>query len=121
MKLKAALLGCTLLAAAAAAQSQSYFGAEDPFAIEHTPASLNHDFRLTCEAIAKNILPATQVFYPSGFLSLCCPPLFLNQEWRLVRLAGIQGGYLPLGQLELSSGNVLRASWHSKGGRPDRK
>ena len=49
------------------------------------------------------------------------PPLFLNQEWRLVRLAGIQGGYLPLGQLELSSSNVLRASWHGKGGRPDRK
>jgi hypothetical protein len=78
MKLKAALLGCTLLAAAVVARSQSYFGAEDPFAIEQTPASLNHDFRLTCEAIAKNILPATQVFYPGGFLSLCYPPLFLS-------------------------------------------
>jgi hypothetical protein len=35
MKLKAALLDCTLLAAAAAAQGQGYFDAEDTFAIEN--------------------------------------------------------------------------------------
>ena len=74
MKLKAALLGCALLAATAAAQEQSYFDTEDPFAIDHGSALLNRDFRSTCEAIAKNILPASEVFYPGGVLILCRPP-----------------------------------------------
>jgi hypothetical protein len=76
MKLKAALLGCTLLVAAAAAQGQLYFDAEDPFATEPAQTPLNRDFRLTCEAIAKTISPASQVFFPGGFSSLRLPLFF---------------------------------------------
>ncbi|KAH9997053.1 hypothetical protein BJV77DRAFT_960317 [Russula vinacea] len=63
MKLKAAFLGCTFLAVMGAAQGQLYFGA-DPFATGQGQTPLNRDFRLTCEAIAKTISPASQVFFP---------------------------------------------------------
>ena len=71
MKLKAAFLGCTFLVAMGAAQGQLYFGADDPFATGHGQTPLNRDFRLTCEAIAKTISPASQVFFPGEFSSLC--------------------------------------------------
>ena len=76
MKLKAALLGCTLLAAMTTAQGQFYFDAEDSFAAGQAQTLLNHDFQLTCDAIAKSISPASQVFPPGGFSSLSRHPLF---------------------------------------------
>ena len=79
MKLKAALLGCALLAATAAAQEQLYFGAEDQCVTEHdAQPSLNSDFQLACESIAKSISPASQVFFPGGFSFLLCPSSILN-------------------------------------------
>jgi hypothetical protein len=119
MKLKAALLGCTFLAATAAAQEQLYFGAEDQCVTEHAQPSLNSDFQLACESIAKSISPASQVFFPGGFSSLLGPSSILNLKSFLVRYAGIQGGYVPLVQLEQSNCNVLRASWKSRGPRLD--
>ena len=111
MELKASLLGCTLPAAMAAAQGQLYFGAEDSFATRHhdVQTPLNRDFRLTCEALANTISPVSQVFFPGKFSSLCLPVFFFSKSF-LVRHAGISGGYLPLGQFEYSSSNVLRAS-----------
>jgi hypothetical protein len=66
MKLKAALLGFTFLAATTAAQDQLYFGADDLFATGHTQAPLNSDYQLACESLANTISP---VFPPGGFPS----------------------------------------------------
>jgi hypothetical protein len=67
MKLKAALLGCTLLAATTAAQGQAYFDAEDTVAIENAQTLLHHrDYLPTCKSIEKIVSPDF-VFYPGRF------------------------------------------------------
>jgi hypothetical protein len=67
MKLKAALLGCTLIAATTAAQGQAYFDAEDAVAIEDVQTPLHYyDYLPICKSIEKIVSPSF-VFYPGRF------------------------------------------------------
>jgi hypothetical protein len=79
-KLRAAFLGCALLAAAAKVQAQPSVNHdcdakdfEDPFAVEEdlhdydtTPQTTfaQPNYRIACETIANSISPASHVFFP---------------------------------------------------------
>jgi hypothetical protein len=77
MKLKAALLGFSLFAAATAVQA--YFDAEDTFAIENAQTPLHpRDYLPACKSIEKIVSPGF-VFYPGKFTFFrrpLCPFVF---------------------------------------------
>ena len=80
MKLKAALLGCTLLSSTTAAQGQTYFDAEYPAAIENVQTPLHHrDYLPICKAIEEIVSPGF-VFYPGRFLFFVGFSFFFNKH-----------------------------------------
>ena len=96
MKLKAALLCCTLLSSTTAAQGQTYFDAEYPAAIENVQTPLHHrDYLPICKAIEEIVSPDF-VFYPGRFLFFVCFSFFLTSIF-FIRFGGIQGRHVSLG------------------------
>ena len=70
--LRAAVLGCALFLPALFAAGKLDLGAENLVAEDaQIPLGHRHNYRYVCHSIARNILPASQVFYPGAvFASL---------------------------------------------------